>query len=224
MIRSAVYLLFFAILVFSVVHKAHVLESQEKKEIVSITEEWKKYGKPVDVAHVTRGDAHCIEKISGLLGRDNIIYCQVSEDIVSKLKKGQEFTAVLQGQMLRGQVLAVSGKMDMFTGLYAVKLKIETKNGFKQKSIVVAKVRVNTLKNVLKIPRTAVVRDNAHEYCWVVRDDVVEKRAIVTGLDCEADIQVISGLKLKELVCVSGLTELSDNDRIRIRNGQEAAE
>ena len=210
-------------IVLSVINKTRIIEGKDKQEIISITEEWKKHGKPVDTAIVVKGDAHCLEKISGIIGRDDIIYCQVSADIVSKLRKGQEFKAILKGKTLRGHVSAVSSKMEMLTGLYAVKLKITTENGFKQKSIVVAKVRVSTLKNVLKIPQTAVIRDNSHTYCWVVvRDSMVEKRDIVSGMDCESDIQILSGLKLKDQVCVNGLAELADNDKVRIRNTRGA--
>ena len=224
MIRNLVYVIFFAGIAVSVVYKARIIEGKEKREVVSITEEWKKHGKPVDIAPVIKGDAHCLEKISGIIGRDDIIYCQVSEDVVSKLRKGQVFTAVLKGKTISGHVTAVSGKMEMLSGLYAVKLKITTENGFKQKSIVVAKVRVNTLRNVFKIPQTAVIRDNSHTYCWVVRDSMAEKRDIVPGMDCESDIQILSGLKLKEQVCVNGLAELSDNDEVRIRNTRGAGQ
>ncbi|MFC2091273.1 efflux RND transporter periplasmic adaptor subunit [Elusimicrobiota bacterium] len=222
MIRNLVYIMFFAVIAVSVIYKARIIKGKDKQEVISITEEWKKYGKPVDTVYAVKGDVHCLEKISGIIGSDDIIYCQVSSDIVSKLRKGQEFTAVLKGKALSGHVRAVSGKMDMLTGLYAVKLKITTENGFKQKSIVVAKVRVNTLKNVLKIPQRAVVRDNSHTYCWVVRDDMVEKRDVVTGADCESDIQIVSGVKLNEQVCVNGLVELSDKDRVRVRNARGA--
>jgi len=222
MIRKLVYFMFFALITVSVVYKARILESQEKKEIVSITEEWKQYGKPVDVAYAVKGAAHCLEKISGIIGAGNVIDCEVSEDIAVKLSRGQEFTALLKGQLLCGYVADVSPNRNMLTGLYSARLKITTENGFKSGSIVVAKVRVNTIENVLKIPKTAIVQDNSHKYCWVVNDDIVTKRVIVTGLDCEDDIQVISGLELKEKVCVSGLRELADNDKVRIRGGGAA--
>ncbi|MFH1415747.1 MAG: hypothetical protein ABIH89_06650 [Elusimicrobiota bacterium] len=218
MIRKLVYIMFFAVIVLSVVYKSRILEGKEKQEIVSITEEWKRYGKPVDIAYAVRGDAHCLEKISGIIGSGNIIDCEVSENIAAKLRQGQEFTALLKGKLLHGYVDNVGGNRDMLTGLYSARLKITTTNGFKNGSIVVAKVRVNTLKNVLKIPQTSVVQDNSHRYCWVVHDNIAEKRDIVTGADCEAYIQVVSGLELKEKVCLNGLAELADKDRVRIRN------
>ena len=53
---------------------------------------------------------------------------------------------------------------------------------------------------------------------------MAEKRDIVPGMDCESDIQILSGLKLKEQVCVNGLAELSDNDEVRIRNTRGAGQ
>jgi hypothetical protein len=220
--RKLIYFLFFFVIAIAVFYKARVMEEKEKQEIISISREWEKHGKPVDVVNTVVGDAHCLEKISGIIEAGNIVRCEVAEDIASKLRPGQEFTALLRGKTVKGRVDAVSRQRDILTGLYGVKLKIKTSNSFSRKSIIVAKVRVNTLRNVLRIPQRALIRDNSHSYCWVIEDGLAQKRNVITGVDCEEDIQIVSGLKFGEAVCVNGMGELSDGDKTRIRSTPEA--
>jgi len=216
--RKLIYFIFFAVFVLSVLYKARIIERQEQREIVSVAREWGQYGKPVDTLYVEKGDVYSEKKISGLIRNDNTIDCEVTEDTVSKLWNGQPFTASLKGKKIRGYVSEIDKNRNILTGLYGVKLKITTENGFRQGRIIVAKVRVGTLKDVLKIPREAVMRDNSNTYCWVVSNSVVEKRRIKTGLETDKYIQVLSGLKAGEQVCVNGLYELKENDKVRARN------
>ncbi len=215
--RKLIYILLIGAFILAVIYKARLIEIKEKKESVNITEEWKKHGKPVDVVSVEKGVAHCIEKVSGVVQSEGIISGEVSSAVVAKLQAGQKFTATIYGQQISGIVDDIETTRDVISGLFGVDLKITSDNDLKKGAIVVAKVRVNTLWNILKIPKTAVVGENSHSWCWVVVENKIYKRNIELGIDCGNDVHVVSGLSWKDRVCVNGLNEISDNDIVRIR-------
>ena len=215
--RKLIYLIIVVSFIALVFFKIKVIEKKENKEIISITEEWRVNGKPVDVVNVKRGNIYYLEKVSEILRPGGIIEGDVPEYVVAKLDQGQEFTAEINGKLIEGHLKDINRQRDLVTGLYKISLKITSKNNLKAGLIIVAKVRVRILKDVLKIPPTAVMTVNSNSYCWVVKNNKVEKRKIKLGIGYEDEVRVISGLSLKETVCVNGLDKLSENDTVRIR-------
>lgn len=215
--RKKIYLLIVLVFAALVFYKASVIQKKEKKEIISIAEEWKKNGKPVDVAAAGRGEAYCYEKISGVLKDRNTIESDVTQGIVRNLAPGQRFTAVENGNTITGRVEQISGSRDMVTGLFKVRLRTDRALDFSLGTIIVSRVNIKTVDNVIKIPNAAVVIEKDGEYCWVVKDKRVTRRKIKTGLTCDGHVQVLSGVSAGEQVCVNGILSLNGNDRVVIR-------
>jgi RND family efflux transporter MFP subunit len=67
------------------------------------------------------------------------------------------------------------------------------------------------------IPRDAVRRDGDQSYVFVVKDGRVERRAVRTGRERGADIEVIAGLRQGEQVVVSAPERLRDGARVSVR-------
>ncbi len=215
--RKLIYLLILAVVIWSVLHKAQVIKLKEQKEIVSMAGEWSEHGKPVDVANVARGNIYCIEKVSGILDKERILEGEVPAEVADKLKQGQTFTAEKNAEKISGYITYISEQRDILTGLYKVRLRISSKNRFPVKTIIVANVKIKALKNVLRIPESAVAIDNSHSFCWVVKDNIVVKKIIKPGISYGGCIQVKKGLSNNDVVCINGLNKLEEGDRVMIR-------
>lgn len=215
--RKLIYFLILAVIIGSILYKARVIKLKEQKEIVSIAREWSEHGKPVDVTKVARGNIYYIEKVSGVLGKKGIIEGEIPAEVADKLKPDQRFTAEKNDEKISGYITYISKQRDILTGLHKVKLRISSKNKFPVKTIIVAKVKIKELKNVLRIPESAVAIDNSHSFCWVVKDNIVVKKIIKQGVSYGGYIQVKEGLSNNDLVCINGLNKLEEEDRVMIR-------
>ena len=66
----------------------------------------------------------------------------------------------------------------------------------------------------LWIPAEALRNDGGSQVVFVARGDVVERRAVATGLEDGADVEVLAGVSAGERVVVEGPVELADGDRV----------
>jgi RND family efflux transporter MFP subunit len=69
------------------------------------------------------------------------------------------------------------------------------------------------------VPTAAVRKDGGRDVVLVVRDDLVERRAVTLGDPVDRDVLVISGLTAGERVVVSGPPGLADGDEVRVVEG-----
>ena len=64
------------------------------------------------------------------------------------------------------------------------------------------------------VPAVAVRRDNGQDVVFVVRDGIVERRAVGIGNTTDGEATIISGLTAGERVVVEGPDELRDGDEV----------
>jgi RND family efflux transporter MFP subunit len=69
---------------------------------------------------------------------------------------------------------------------------------------------------ILTIPRSALRRDGEQDIVYVVKGDVVERRAVRVGVAEGDKVQLASGVAAGEEVVVEGPEELTDGARIRV--------
>ena len=214
--RKILYFLLAVLAVASVLIKAKQIEQKEVSEIVSINEEWKKTGKPVDAALVIRTDMYEIEKVSGKMMENGYIYAQLPRETAGKLFRGQQFK-VLNGAGIEGRIVSVSRTPDMLTGMYNLTLKV-TSGELSPGVIIVAGVRTKSHPDTLAVKKEAVLRDDAGSFCWVISpENIVAKRRISTGKEYEGYLMIEEGLEEDEKVCTDGLARLRENDFVSIR-------
>lgn len=73
----------------------------------------------------------------------------------------------------------------------------------------------------LLIPESAVRREGDASTVYLVRDGVVERRAIAVGAASGDRVEVLSGLRPADRVVVDPPAELEDGDRVRVREESE---
>ncbi|MBN2407796.1 MAG: hypothetical protein JXJ19_08870 [Elusimicrobia bacterium] len=218
--RKTVYLILVLLFALIVLFKGKAIEHKEKQDIISISEEWAKNGKPVDVVTAGKGVTYCYEKISGVVKSATTILSDVPPDEIVNLMAGQEFDSPAYSGV-SGTIEWVSGLADSMTGLYRLSLKTNRKMELKEGVIVPIRVRIAEYRDKIRVPRAALVYDAAGVYCWVVEDGKAVKRAVRPGLECDDDIQVLEGLQEGDKVCVNGTTNLSENDKVFIRKQEQ---
>jgi RND family efflux transporter MFP subunit len=73
-------------------------------------------------------------------------------------------------------------------------------------------------RTAIVIPQDAVRGDGGSDVVWVVRDGVVERRAVKLGDENDNEQFVLSGLAAGERVVVEGPQELEDGDQVKERS------
>ena len=66
----------------------------------------------------------------------------------------------------------------------------------------------------LWVPSAALRRDSGAQVVFVARGDMVERRAVTTGLEDGGDVEVLAGVSAGERVVVEGPPALADGDRV----------
>ena len=70
---------------------------------------------------------------------------------------------------------------------------------------------------VALVPQKAVRQDNASKYVFLVKDGVLERRAVTLGLERGSDVEILAGLQPDQTVVVSGPETLRDGQAVQIK-------
>ncbi|MEX1213340.1 MAG: efflux RND transporter periplasmic adaptor subunit [Balneolaceae bacterium] len=145
-----------------------------------------------------------------------------------------------QGSILaEGVVTRMSPQLDEVSGLGEVVVTLqETTDEIRQGMLLEARVRLQTLENVIVVPRSALI-DQVETYIepetntveirrnytvFVAQgDSVAHQRQLELGLEQGEQVQVLSGLEEGESLIVTGHRSLSDQGRIRVPELREPA-
>jgi hypothetical protein len=73
-----------------------------------------------------------------------------------------------------------------------------------------ATITVETLTDVLKVPVTAVVSKGSTHYCWVVKGDKPERRAVKLGRTDDSHYQVLDGVGADDEVIMNPRTSIDE--------------
>src|SRR3974390_405892 len=67
------------------------------------------------------------------------------------------------------------------------------------------------------VPQKAVRQDNASKYVFLVKDGVLERRAVTLGSERGSDVEILAGLQPDQTVVVSGPDTLRDGQAVQIK-------
>lgn len=130
-------------------------------------------------------------------------------------------------ELATGKVSAVDNQIDTSTGTVKVRAQFDnTDNALFPNQFVNARLLVQTLKNVVTVPTSAIQRGAPGAYVYVINaDSTVSVRQITTGAVDGNTTQVKSGLSAGERVVIDGTDRLRDGLKVTVatENGQPAA-
>ena len=144
----------------------------------------------------------------------------VTEDIVNKIKVGQEVKVNVKAatdKTLKGIVASIAPVTNVKTQSYPVKIQISNDDGV-LKGGMFAEIRlsIDKAENVLAVPISSIVDEQGKKVVYVVEGDVAKKRQISIGFSSEKNAQVIEGLKENDAVVVKGQNFLQDDSKVII--------
>ncbi len=144
----------------------------------------------------------------------------VSPDTVDKIHLGEAVTVTVDTQdrarRIQGVVDTISPAADPRSQGYLIKVAVSNAGGSLRPGMF-ARVSfpVEDRTNVLVVPNSAVVTETGVDYVYAVRDGVVKKRAVETGIATDTVTEITSGLEDGTPVVTEGQTFLNDGQKVR---------
>ncbi|MBQ4631068.1 MAG: efflux RND transporter periplasmic adaptor subunit [Clostridia bacterium] len=114
---------------------------------------------------------------------------------------------------IEGSVTMIDPIKDDMTGLYKIKVSIDnSENRVNVGMVADVKLTTASLSDIIKVPSEALINEADSYFVYVAKDDVAEKRQIITGVSDGVYTEVVSGLEIDETVVVEGKDYLSETN------------
>jgi membrane fusion protein, multidrug efflux system len=149
-----------------------------------------------------------------------IAYIHIPEREFRRLEPGQAADLTLDaipGQRFSAQVERISPIVDPVTGTFKVTMKVPDQGG-RLKPGMFGRFNIvwDTRKNVLLVPRVAIVDDDVSDSVFVVVDGKAERRTVRVGYTRGTQVEIMDGLEGDEEIVVIGQAGLRDGARIEV--------
>ena len=147
-----------------------------------------------------------------------IVEAGVTEGDINRLANEQVVSVDLPAANLvvEGTVEGV-GPVQQQGGTYPVRVRIANEEGLiKPGMYAELSIETEKPKNVLAVPKIAVLHENGNDYVFVAEGQTAIKRKIEKGIAFGTYFEVLSGLEKGESIVVSGQAYLDDGDVLEI--------
>jgi multidrug efflux system membrane fusion protein len=136
----------------------------------------------------------------------------------------EAFDRDLKRSIASGELLTIDNQIDPTTGTIRCKAVFKNTDGaLFPNQFVNARLRVDTLRDVVLVPSAAVQRSPTSTFSYVVKsDDTVEMREIAVGPTEGPDTAIPSGLEAGERVVVEGVDKLQQGAKVTVHMQDEA--
>lgn len=226
-IRFFFYLLIIGIFFMSIFYKIDVITKNNKRDVPTFVGEWNKNGKPVYVKNLVPENIDVIEKITGNTTDGVNMTCFVNLEIKSILKNDSNiFIKVENGnegnektKKINAKIVSISNNIDYKTGMYIIKLKLDTKIPKDLvKNFYTCYIVKNRLKNVVILKNEAIKEEenNKHFVFLLNEKNTVCKQYITLGYNDGFNQVITKGLKFGDRVVIEGMSILKENDKVNI--------
>ena len=146
----------------------------------------------------------------------------VPERELNKLRKGQRAELrldALYGEIFPGFIKRISPIVDPTTGTF--KVTIEVRDRSKQlKPGMFGRISIvyDTRKDVLLVPKEAILAEDDESAVYVVRDSLAYRQVVETGYSNDALMEIISGIEAGDVIITTGQNSLRDSSKVEIIN------
>ena len=222
-IRFFLYFILISVFFVSVFNKINHIKKNNKKEIPTFIGEWNKNGKPVYVKKVVPENIDIIEKITATTTDGVNLVSFVNLEIKSILTYNSTIFIELNKKdkkikRIYAKITNISNNIDYKTGMYIVKLKLETKlSNDLAKDFYTCYIVKNKLKNVIILNNESIKKENDKSFVFLIKDEnIVYKKYIELGYNDGFNQVIAKGLNFGDRVVVEGMSILKENDKIDI--------
>ena len=144
----------------------------------------------------------------------------VPEKNLDDLKIGQEakvFSDYLEGQTFKSWIKRISPVVDPASGTFKVTLGVKNAGDRLRPGMFVnTHIILNTHKNVILIPKTALIYENQYLNVFVVRDSLAHKIRLDTGYEDNEKIESLNGIEEGEKIIVIGQAGMKDKVKVDV--------
>jgi membrane fusion protein (multidrug efflux system) len=156
-----------------------------------------------------------------------VSYLHVPEKEFGKIEQGQPVLIsidALPGERFRGVVERISPVVDAGTGTFKVTVEVDEEDtALKPGMFGRLDIVYDSRPARLLVPRPAVIETESGPAVFVVRDGLVERRDVETGISWDNRLEIVSGVEESEQVVVVGQSGLRDGARVKVVVNEETA-
>ncbi|MEW6661834.1 MAG: efflux RND transporter periplasmic adaptor subunit [Bacillota bacterium] len=152
-----------------------------------------------------------------------VVEIQVTEEYINLLTPGQELAVRVKSaaeQPLKGRIKTVSPAADPRSRAYQVKVEMTNSDGTLKPGMTAAlEIPLERKEGVIAVPLSAVLDRGGQKVAFVAKDNTVEMRELLLGIEGDAMVEVAKGLNEGELLVIAGQHLLSGGDRVTVQEG-----
>ncbi len=149
----------------------------------------------------------------------------VPEKNMNEVKIGQKAYVTsdyFKDRKFDGWIKRISPVVDPSSGTFKVTVGVRNRGSKLRPGMFVnVHIVLDTHKNVILVPKNAVVYENENMYAYVVRDSVARKIRLHTGYEDNEKVEVLQGIEEDEPIIVVGQAGMKDQTPVRIINVRE---
>ncbi len=166
------------------------------------------------------------DKLFSVVNNSQVIaVVYVPEKNINQLKIGQKavvYSDHLQGEKFDAWIKRISPVVDPSSGTFKVTVGVRNrKNMLRPGMFVNVNIIIDTHKDVVLIPKTAIVYENEAMVVYVVRDGVAHKIRLTPGYEDNEKVESLKDISAGDQVIVVGQAGMKDKTPVRIVNVRE---
>ena len=143
--------------------------------------------------------------------RDIKVDVGISKYDIGKISKGQKADINIAGNIYTGTVSDIK-RLAETTDSDKAKVTVSVKFDEPDEKVYIGleadvTIHTNEKQGVLTIPSEAYYADDDGDYCYIIKDGVVDKQYITIGVEGGDDIEVVMGLKEGDTVITDAITD-----------------
>ena len=149
-----------------------------------------------------------------------LIEIGLSEQLITKVNTGDNVSVIVDslGDVINGEIVAISPAGDERTMNYLTKIKVNNKNNkFKAGMFVNVIFETDKVTDQVVIPTQCIINYEDKNYVYVVRDqDFVNKVEVKIGINDGKLVEIKDGLSEGDKVIIQGQNLINEDTKIRI--------
>ncbi len=159
--------------------------------------------------------------VAMVVDMDNVyVEVSVSEKVINSIDSSREVQVEIASAfsgVVKGKIDGLSLAADARTGKYMLKINIPNEKHL-VKAGMFAKVVLDTATkdDVVVVPADAVVYRSGMNVVYIIEEDKVVEREVVTGLENGKQIEIVSGLEEGDILIVKGMSFMKQDSEIKI--------
>lgn len=196
----------------------------------------------LDLAQIQISSATIISPINGVISERNVEVGEVVSSAVSaftiidasslraevsmtdkdviKVKVNQKIPvqiSSMNNKSVQGIVETISPAADDKTQLYTVKIKIGNNDNTLKPGMIVRTDFPDVVKtDIPTVPNGAIFTENSVQYVYIVDGGRLKKKQVAVGISNDTLTEIVSGIKLGDLVMTEGQSFLNEGQKVKI--------